>query len=86
MLPFRAPFNGSEIYADPRRPIGRWMHERGEAETGLPAPPPPAPPRTPPRSHPSASRLMTVLGDFFNHEQFKLELMTVITKNFWTLL
>lgn len=25
------------------------------------------------------SRLMTVLGDFFSHEQFKMELMTVIT-------
>ena len=41
MLPFREPFNTSEIYADPR--------------------------------------LMTVLGDFFNQEQFKMELMTVIT-------
>jgi len=41
MLPFRAPFNSSDIYADPR--------------------------------------LMTVLGDFFSHEQFKMELMTVIT-------
>ena len=41
MLPFRAPFNSSDIYADPR--------------------------------------LMAVLGDFFSHEQFKMELMTVIT-------
>ena len=40
MLPFRAPFNSSEIYAD--------------------------------------QRLLTILGDYL-HEQFKLELMTVIT-------
>ena len=41
MLPFRAPFNDSAIYAEPR--------------------------------------LMQILSDFFTQEQFKMELMTVIT-------